>query len=220
MLLSFLGMLSVLFLLGGSQFASGETLYVDDDGGAGHTTINSALENATDGDIIMIHPGEYDETIEVDKEVTFASTTGNPEDVVVYNMGGYSIFNVFRDNVTISGMTVKYGTCTIFLHSSDNCLIENNIITLGAIGILVDGNYQDGASNNTIIGSPAINGEYGIYLVAADRTTITGNSIRDTSYGLYLSEDCDRNMVSRNTISGSAVTGIHIGVAEYHHRRQ
>ena len=149
-----LGLLTAVFVLTiFSGTGQGATLYVDDDGGADYTTINHAMENATDGDTIMIHPGDYEETMEVNKELTFQSTTGNPEDVVVHKAGGYSIFAVYSNNVTISGLTVKYGTYMIFLHSSDNCLIENNIITQGATGILLDGNFEDSASNNTIRGN-------------------------------------------------------------------
>ena len=153
-LLGFIGVLTILFLVQGFGSVEGAIHYVDDDGGADYTTINHAMENATDGDTIMIHPGSYEETLEVNKELTFTSTTGDPEDVVIHKAGVQSIFSVYSNNVTISGLTVKYGTYMIFLHSSDNCLIENNIIMDGGSnGIRVDGTFEDGASNNTIRGN-------------------------------------------------------------------
>ena len=48
----------------------GETITVDDDGGADHTRIQDAIDNATGGDTIRVFNGTYYENVVVDKPVS------------------------------------------------------------------------------------------------------------------------------------------------------
>ena len=58
---------SVLFF---PNVVSGRTITVDDDGGADFTTIQDAIDNATDGDTIRVFRGGYDGPIIVNKSVS------------------------------------------------------------------------------------------------------------------------------------------------------
>ena len=212
-----LGILTILLIGQGMEEARADTLYVDDDGGADFETINSALENASNGDIIMIHPGNYEEELEIYKEVTFRSTTGDPEDVVVHKAGGYSIFRIYANNVTISGITIQYGTYTVFLVSADGCLIENNIIKgSGNIGVLVDGNYNDGASNNTIRGNNiTYAGQYGAQIGSeGGYNTIENNMFYECGDGLWIYFTAFET-VRNNTIMNSDGRGLTIHQSNY-----
>ena len=101
-------------------------------GDDGYTTIKDALDNASEGDIIKICPGDYEESnliIDVNN-LTIESTTLNPKDVVVYNENSrkgslldeirkeikklfegrvHSIFRTknWRDNITINSITIQ-----------------------------------------------------------------------------------------------------------------
>lgn len=217
MLFSVFGILVLLVMLGGSQFGSGDTLYVDDDGGVDYTTINHAMENATDGDTIMIHPGSYEEELVVTKEVTITSTTGNPEDVVVYKGGGYSIFWIQRNNVTISDLTIRYAWYTVFIDTVDGCIIEDNIIMGSQVtGVLIDGNYQNGASNNTIRGNNITMAQQKGAQIGSEGgyNVIENNMFYECGDGLWL-YFTGFETVRNNTIMGSDGTGLTIHQSNY-----
>ena len=50
--------------------SSAETFVVDDDGDTGYATINDALRQATNGDIILVYEGVYKERITVSRDPT------------------------------------------------------------------------------------------------------------------------------------------------------
>ena len=59
------------------------TLTVDDSGGADYTTIQGAVNNAGTGDTILVYNGMYYENVDVNKQLTIRSASGNPMDTIV-----------------------------------------------------------------------------------------------------------------------------------------
>ncbi|WP_196297028.1 hypothetical protein [Methanosarcina barkeri] len=54
--------------------AGAVTITVDDDiEGANYKSIQNAVDNATDGDIVLVYPGNYTENVYVNKELTITS---------------------------------------------------------------------------------------------------------------------------------------------------
>jgi len=51
------------------QNAGGETITVDDDGGADYETIQDAVDAAEDGDTVRVYEGTYEENVVVDKSI-------------------------------------------------------------------------------------------------------------------------------------------------------
>jgi len=56
--------------------AAGNTLSVGAAGNTGYASIQSAVDNATDGDRIEVRPGTYGETVTIDKNVTLVAPNG------------------------------------------------------------------------------------------------------------------------------------------------
>ncbi len=82
---------------------SGATLTVDDDGPAGYSTIQAAIDNSTNGDVIVVQPGTYREQVTFNgRRVTVRSVNPNDPTVVrstvITNASGASVVFDFAEN--------------------------------------------------------------------------------------------------------------------------
>jgi len=119
--------------------------YVDSSGGGKNsTTIQDAINAASNGDTIIINESALNENVIVNKSVTL--TNGSGITPVIDGMGGYG-FNVTVNNVTIQNMTVE--NCTsgigIYVHNSSNpsdvlqgIILDNLTVNNSQIGIAFD----------------------------------------------------------------------------------
>jgi len=85
-----------------------------------YTTIQDAIDNANDGDTIVVSGGAYQENIVVDKEVSIIGT-GTP---VIDGMGGIAI-NITANNVTITGFNITNSSCGINCTASGFYIANN-----------------------------------------------------------------------------------------------
>jgi nitrous oxidase accessory protein NosD len=81
--------------------ASATNWSVDSNGGADFTRIQDAINNASDGDAILVHSGVYYENVVVDKSVTLK---GNDQPVVDACGEGDAI-RLNADGITLVGFT-------------------------------------------------------------------------------------------------------------------
>ena len=184
--------------------AVGATWVVDDSGGAGvdYTTIQAAVDAASDGDTIEVRSGIYNENVGVDKRITLI---GDGADVVrVRAKSSYdNVFEVTADYVSISGFTVTwacYQYAGIYLNGADHCNISANT----ASGNNYYGIYLEDSSENTLTNNIAnSNNFYGIRLDDSSENTLTGNTASSNNgYGIRLSGS--NNLLVSNTMSGNA----------------
>lgn len=91
----------------------GATITVDDDGPAQFQTIQAAIDNASDGDVIVVQPGTYREQVTFNgRRVTLRST--DPDDpgvvrntVIVSDSGASVVFDFAEDSrAVLSGFTI------------------------------------------------------------------------------------------------------------------
>ena len=93
-------------------------------------TIAQAIDNASDGDWIIISPGKYyEKDISINKSVTISSewkTTGNEEviDQTIIDSGDKTLFTITADSVEISGLHIINGDHTLNILS--DVRIRNN----------------------------------------------------------------------------------------------
>jgi predicted outer membrane repeat protein len=135
---------SVLFVAVHCATAAPRTIIVDDDGPADYSSIQAAINDANDGDTVLVSEGHYFENIDFrGKAITVAST--NPDDpnvvadtiidangdgiVVSFHMGEAP--NSVIDGFTITGGNAQYGAgVTCWGNSSPaiiNCTINANL---------------------------------------------------------------------------------------------
>ena len=182
----------------------GETIIaVDDSGGANYTSIQDAVNNANDGDRILVYTGTYTENVNVAKQLIIKSESGNPDDTIVLAADHYDhVFYVTADNVTISGFGVSgsnnYG---IYLEEVEECVVANNIVSNNRYGIGMENSDHNDLFNNTA----NANEWDGIILRHSRYNTLNNNNVFKNKVGINVLHSSQYNEVSNNTASNNSV---------------
>lgn len=161
-------------------------------GSTNYSSIQDAVNAASEGDTIQVYPGTYNENIYVNKQLTIISTDGASVTNIIASVH-YHAFKVDANNVTISGFNVSgatggYYTAGIYLKNSSNSKLANNTVA---------------------------NNSYGIILETSSNNTLNDNHLSSNSYGIFLRDSCDNNTLSNNTASGNDGGGIHLYRSSY-----
>jgi parallel beta-helix repeat protein len=118
------------------------TWYINQDGSADFTDLQSAINTASDGDTIVISAGEYQSILNITKSVTISSDRNAK---FFDNHSGKAIITINSDNVVISGLIIENGSKGIVI-LGNNCSIISNIIRSNSVGITL----SKGTNNNVI----------------------------------------------------------------------
>ncbi len=184
----------ILLLLMGSICISGtahneqdtkSTIWVPDT----FATIQAAVDNASNGDTIIVRDGYYIENIYLhNKTVTIKSENGSANCTIQTATTSTCVFKIFSDNVILQGFTVTgvFGSTFYFAGvyvSADNCVISD-----------ID------ATNNTC----------GIYIGYANYNTIKNNSVSHNTYGIVIHADARYNNITNNVAHNNSDLGIYL----------
>jgi len=181
---------------------SGGWLYVGGSGPGNYTTIQDAIDNASNGDTVFVFNGTYVGYVVINKSITLLGEEKNTTIII-----GYFAFTVsiITDWVNMSSFTIQNDACRgegVRIDSSCNNVI-NNIIDLPNDRIRLFG-HNNTISSNTIINT---------YLyTSGDDNIISGNTftnnynhpLANDYYGIYLM-DCWNNIISNNSFFNSGV---------------
>ncbi len=181
--------------------AEPRTWTVDDDGPADFHTIQEAINAANPGDTIYVKAGIYYENVIVNKTITLIGESKS--DCLVDGGGSSAVFRIMSDNVSISGFTIWLGNYGIYLASSNNCTIFDNII----LGNVMQGIYLDQTSYNYISNNIIRNNHDGIRTISSCTNNFIGfNAIYDNTLdGIGIGSHCRDNVISGNSISRNEV---------------
>lgn len=182
----------------------GETMIaVGDSGGANYTSIQDAVNNANDGDRILVYTGTYMENVNVTKQLIITSESGNPDDTIVLAADpGDHVFYVTADNVIISGFGVTgSNNHGIYLEEVEGCVVANNIVSNNRYGIGMENSDHNDLSNNTA----NANEWDGIILRHSRFNTLNNNNVFKNKVGINVLHSSQYNEVSNNTASNNSV---------------
>ena len=192
---------SIMMLVLGAGMASAATWVVDNSGGADFTSIQAAVDTASEGDTIEVRSGVYVENVDVGKRLTLV---GDGADVVTVRSASSddNVFLVTADYVSISGFTVTwacyYQYAGIYLNGADHCNIYENTASGNFYGI-----YLDDSSNNTLASNIASSNDHsGIWLDDSSNNTLASNiASSNDGYGICLEYSSSSNMLASNNCS-------------------
>lgn len=180
-----------------------DTIYVPDD----YPTIHQAVENATDGDIIIARDGIYTENIKVNKQLTIRSENGSARCIIRPADSHDHIFEVIANYTNIIGFTIegsKEGCSAGIKLRGNYCTILNNTIRNSYYGL-----EMDSSTNNTILKNDIEENIFGIAIYGSGNNTVLNNTIVENFIGIDLSNS-DNNLILQNNISKSNSYGIRI----------
>ncbi len=174
-------------------------------------SIQTAVNNATSGDEIVIQPGTYTENIVISTgNLVIRSESGNPENTIIKAKSSSAhALSVKADSVKVSGLKItgtKSSYAGIQLSGCSNCVIENNVLPNNGYGISLLSSKSNTVSNNEVTN----NGDYGIVLGSSNDNTISGNRASDNNgRGIHLGTS-DGNTISGNTVTSNGVSGLYV----------
>ena len=163
--------LSFMFVIADEPAAQGGTIYVSADGTGDYTAIQDALDNASDGDTIVVEYGIYYENVNINKSVNVIG-----EGAIIDGGDADDVVSITGNGVNISGFVIKnsgYPDAGIFIYSNNvtvfNCTITENVNGIGCW-----------LSNNTrILNCTVSHNALGIYTPSSTFVTIENCSIID-----------------------------------------
>lgn len=206
--------ITFIILMMATGTVTADSIIVGDDAGANYGKIQEAIDNANEGDVILVQPGNYKENIDVSKSLTLISQSGNPEDTIVEAADSQDhVIHVSSDSVNISGFTVMGGIKNttmykggIYIDEASNCIISNNIVSNNGNGIYLF--YP--ANNNILIDNTVKSNIYnGILVSFSNYNTMNGNIVFDNPSGIAI-RGSNNNIVERNDASNNEI-GIRVG---------
>ena len=182
-------------------------IYVGSNIDNGYSTIQKAINNASNQDSIYVYNGIYNETIKINKSINLI-TENNDKTIIDYKGNKteeIAIITITSDNCTINGIRInnlnKNIKLTGILIKSSNNTIINNTITNTDKGIFIESDYNTNYFNNTILFNNLINNSYGLHIIYSPNNNISDNNIKfSKEYGIYLLSS-DTNTLSNNTFS-------------------
>lgn len=201
--------------------ANTATIYVGDGSEYDFSSIQDAIDDASEDTTIIVTDGTYNENVLVDKELIIRSENGAASTVVNASVTHVSVaspdhaFYVRAGNVTIDGFNVigatSLGAAGIYLDDSDNCTITNNIANNNIFGIcLSSSNY------NTLTGNNASSNERdGIYFSSSNYNTLENNIAMDNSeYGFSFISSSSNTLTTNTAENNSEYDIVTHGVNE------
>jgi len=162
-------------------------LFVGGTGPGNFTKIQDAIDNASDGDIVFVYDGFYEENIRI---VSSIQLIGIQNSTTIIDGGSAdSVISIKADDTQVLGFTIQNGrndiqSAGIEISTAENVHIIGNIIqNNGELGIYLKGPETSGVK---IIHNTIRNNSYGIYLSDSPKTLISENAITDNEEGVYV----------------------------------
>jgi len=165
------------------------------------TSIQEAVNNASEGDTIAISPGIYRENLIIDRVVTLI---GDDRDTTIVEGGGVGdTISIRSDSVTIKGLTVT---------SNGTGIRGNAIVVDHHRGITVDTTKLAGSyyalslafcSNSIFSNNVIINNTFGMELINTNNNVFSNNTISGNEEGIAFDYINNLNVFVGNTLSNN-----------------
>jgi len=184
----------------------GNCLYVGGSGLGNYTTIQSAINAASNGDTVFVYTGTYYENVYIDKSINLI---GESRDGVIVDGMESTVISAIVPYVNITTITVMNaldGSGIRLYQNGNRCHIHNiRILTIENVKHTSLGIYSS-TDNNTINDNYVINCNNDNIIVDSRNCFVYNNTIIGGGYGISIEDQY--NTVHNNSISGSSFIGI------------
>jgi parallel beta-helix repeat protein len=210
-----------------SMTNEGHVLYVGGLNPGNFSTIQDAVNNASEGDTVFVYDDSapYYENIVISVPIHLIGEDRNTTSIE----GGDHAVSIYVDGVTVSGFRISnvgdgWNCCGFYVTSQGNNISNNNIVNnlrMNGIflycasynmiyGNLIENNNYHGirveyASHNMIVNNRIVNNRgYGIYLWESQDNQLIGNTVKQSFWdGCVLGGDCEGNSIFHNNFIGN-----------------
>ncbi len=177
--------------------SSPRNLYVGGNGLGNYTSIQKAINDASDGDIIYVYPGTYYENLNIDKEVKLIGKNRQTTIIDGQERGETIKNTVHLSHLAIRDFTIRNGIYGIGLYSCDNAIIYDTIIS----GNRYAGIWMDSSSECIIKENIIQNNPNGIWIDHhSNYNIIEGNTILNNHQGIYISSSYKNDITNNNFV--------------------
>lgn len=180
-------------------------IYVDDNGTSEYSTIQNAVDNATNQSTVYVYNGTYFENVRINKPILLQ---GESKYKTIIDGGGTcDVVYVGSDDVTISGFTISnsgelYDNAGIDLNSYNNTVIDN----------IIKNNENDGVnivihSGNIILKNTFSKNRDGIFLYQSTNNHVIDNVFISDGinlFGFFL-DHYNSHRIENNTADGKLI---------------
>jgi multiple sugar transport system substrate-binding protein len=187
---------------------------VDDDGPANFNTIQAAINAATQGDTILVYNGTYQENVVLNKSLSLIGE--NTISTVIDSNSAGNVISVITSNANITGFTIQNSGAMadgVYVEG-DHITIQDNNITNNGYGIFIYSSENNLISNNVVDN----NGYDGIFLNFADGNFITNNTCQYNGWNGIRSGielwNSENNLISNNTCPSNYDRGISLSLSD------
>ena len=168
------------------------------DSGFTYDGIQAAIDdpNTENGHTIEVKPGEYNENIIIDKQLTLKGEHRNT--TLIIGNGSGTVVSILSNLVEVSGFNISNGNHGVVLVDTISNTINDNIIQASDICLgLYSSNYSVVSNNNVS------DGNHGLWFDEANNNQVTNNQIYANSLsGIWLgglSEGSNYNKIYHNS---------------------
>ena len=174
-----------------------------------YDTISNAIEQAENGDIIKVYPGNYKEKLEITKSITLESIAKHK--AIIEGDNQKHVITIKSPGVVINGFTIKSSgenfldnDAGILIDQKNDAEIINNVFEDVLFGVYIDSSEGNLIKDNEIYGlkdKKFSERGNGFHFFNSKNNLIDGNIITDVRDGMYF-DHSDKTTVTNNKISG------------------
>lgn len=194
----------------------GQIILVHDGNQTTVATLAEAIEDAVDGDTILVGAGVYTESLTINESLTILGAEGATLNGGIYIGEGGD--GTVIDNLDIEGgatVAGESGLIGVFVQANDVTISDSTFTgdeTAGTAdrGVLTSTGDFEGL---TVSGNTFIGWDTGVYLNPGMDATVTGNTFTENEVGLSADQDANTVVqISGNSFSSSGLEHIGFGV--------
>jgi len=202
-----------------TTFSNRDILYVGGDGIGNFSSIQDAINDSDNYDIVYVYNGTYNEKLFINKSINLIGE--NKSSTIIDGSNNFYCVSIRSDNVTISNLNLKKASIGVYLNFTRNITIKNIIFYNNSNGILLNegckvinfySNYFENntegiriynSSDNTFNNNTFLNAEnfdISIYGNSEDNF-VTNNHFEKSHVAIKTNKFSDNNSIFNNNIS-------------------
>jgi len=170
-------------------------------------TVQEAINDVNDDDIIYVYNGNYSESLTINRSISLYGE--DCKKVKIQSLG--TVIDIVNESVNMDGFTIDGGTINIQINNVNNCSISNCDVNNSINGIKI----TSGSDNNTISQCNITNSTYGVF-VSGSYNWIGSKNIKQLNndsffnqnrYGIYIDNSYDNMIIGCNIDATPPQTG-------------